>query len=273
MLLKFIADSVIIILIDILTILYKKGVIMSRATRTFRLAGSFVKFLFVLLIVFINALLIWRLFSVNAPKNMDSLSVNERLIEAYVRDGDLSGMFTQEQRSSTSAEENYGYFFVTKAVFIPSANQIQVVVRYNNSTLRYTQEDFGLDEVPSRDDDVYDVSLLVVSDLTPDNDEDNLVIAEGSTATARIHPTYVERAQTKLYNYRLFVFDLGELDLDALLQNGELLSVFTDIYYAGEVDYESKPYGTLCLYDYITEIKPAKLSSAEKKEIESFITK
>ena len=115
---------------------------------------------------------------------MDSLSVNERLVEAYARDGELRGMFTQEQRSSTSAEENYGYFFVTKTVFIPSANQIQIVVRYNNSTLRYTQEDFGLEAAPSRDDDVYDVSLLVVSDLTPDNDEDNLVIADGSTATA-----------------------------------------------------------------------------------------
>ena len=246
---------------------------MSRASRTFRLAGSFVKFLFVLLIIFINALLIWRLFSINAPKSMDSLSVNERLVEAYARDGELGGMFTQEQRSSTSAEENYGYFFVTKTVFIPSANQIQIVVRYNNSTLRYTQEDFGLEAAPSRDDDVYDVSLLVVSDLTPDNDEDNLVIADGSTATARIHPTYVERAQTKLYNYRLFVFDLGEVDLAELLDKGELLSVFADIYYNGAIDYESTPYGTLCLYDYITETEPLKLTSAEKKAIESFISK
>ena len=246
---------------------------MSRASRTFRLAGSFVKFLFVLLIIFINALLIWRLFSINAPKSMDSLSVNERLVEAYARDGELRGMFTQEQRSSTSAEENYGYFFVTKTVFIPSANQIQIVVRYNNSTLRYTQEDFGLEAAPSRDGDIYDVSLLVVSDLTPDNDEDNLVIADGSTATARIHPTYVERAQTKLYNYRLFVFDLGEVDLAELLNKGELLSVFADIYYNGAIDYESTPYGTLCLYDYITETEPLKLTSAEKKAIESFISK
>lgn len=246
---------------------------MSRAARTFRLAGVFVKSLFVLLIIFINALLIWRLVSVNAPKSMDSLSVNENVVEAYAKDGDLLGMFRQEQRSSTSAENNYGYFFVTRAVFIPSANQVQIVVRYNNSTLRYTQNDFGLSEAPSKDDDAYDVSLLLVSDLTPDNDEDNLVIADGSTATARIQPTYVERAQTKLYNYRLFVFDLGEIDLAGLLDRGELLSVFADIYYVGAIDYESEPYGTLCLYDYITEIEPLELKSFEKKNIESFITK
>ena len=238
---------------------------MSRATRAFRISGKIIKYLFILLIVAINVFLLWRIFSSSDPSSMNSLSPNESIVSAYERDGDLKGMFRQEQRSITSGEKNYGYFSVTKATFIPSANQIQIVVRYNNSTLRHTQEDFGLDSAPSRDDDVFDVSLFLVTDLTPDNPDDNLTLSEESTKEYRIHPSYTQKDQKNLYNFRLFVFDLGELDLASVLNDGTLLAVYTDIYYSGALDYESTPYGTLCLYDYKTETIDVKLTSREKK--------
>ena len=245
---------------------------MSRATRTFRIAGKFIKFIFVLLILFVNLLLIWRLFSADTPSSMRALSPNEALVAAYEQNGGEIDLICQEQRSITSGESNYGYFSVTRAAFIPSANQIQIVFRYNNSTLRHTQEDFELDAAPSRDEEAYDVSLLLMVDKTPDDESDNLENTPEAVDSYRLHPTYCKTEQTTLYNYRLFVYDLGELDLAELFGNGTLLSVFADAYYVGAIDYESAPYGTLCLYDFITETKTEKLSSADKKAIESFIS-
>jgi hypothetical protein len=246
---------------------------MSRVSRAFRISGKIIKYFFILLIVAINAFFLWRIFSSNDPSSMKALSPNEALFAAYETDGDLVGMFSQEQRSITSGEENYGLFAVTNAVFIPSANQIQVTVRYNNSTLRRTQEKYNLSEVPAREDDVFDVSLLIVTDLTPDNKDDNLSVSDDAVKQMRISPSYCEKDQKNLYNFRRFVFDLGDLDLKQIVEDGTLISVFTDIYYAGDADYEKTPYGTLCLYDYITETYDVKLSSVDKKAIEDWKSK
>ena len=245
---------------------------MSIASRTFRLTGKFIKFLFLLLIFAINAVLIWRLFSTSIPSSMKALSPNESLAAAYEECGGELYAFSQEQRSITSAEGNYGYFSIERATFIPSANQIQIVFRYNNSTLRHTEEDFSLDSPPSRDSEAYDVSLYVVTDNTPEDKSDNLYTDDYfAVSTHRIHPTYFEMERTGLYNYRLFVFDLGELSLESLIENESLISVFADVYYSGAIDYDEKPYGTLCLFDYITETRTVKLSSADRKAIEGYL--
>ena len=81
---------------------------MSIASRTFRLTGKFIKFLFLLLIFAINAFLIWRLFSTSLPSSMKALLPNESLATAYEESGGELYAFTQEQRSITSAEDNYG---------------------------------------------------------------------------------------------------------------------------------------------------------------------
>ncbi len=241
---------------------------MSRATRALRITKNAIKYIFILLIAAICIFFVWRVISSeNDPSPMKTLSPNAALAAAYEKDPTLAGTFRQEQRSITSAENNYGYFSVTKATFIPAANQIQIVVRYNNSTLRYVQEDLGLDQPPTREEQAFDVSLLLLTDVTPDDDTDNLETDEDSVSKTRIHPTYFASYQKSLYNYRLFVFDLGDLSLSEHLENGTLLSVFADIYYIGAVDYEATPYGTLCLYDYITETIDVKLSSADKKAL------
>ncbi len=246
---------------------------MSRVARNFRIFGKIIKYAFILLIIFINLFLIWRIFSSYDPASMKPLSPNDALAAAYEEDSSLSSMFVQEQRSTTSTERNYGYFSISRAVFIPEANQIQLVFRYNNGTLRNTQKDFGLDTAPSRDDEVYDVSLLIVTDRTPENKDDNLSTDEEAVEKTRINPSYSISDKSTLYNYRRLVFDLGELDLEELVDSNALISVFADVYYNGALDYEQEPYGTLCLYDYITETTPAKLSSADKKTLDDYIGK
>lgn len=236
---------------------------MSRVTRAFRITGKLIKFLIGVLIFTVIALIIWRVVSSNNPKDMKRLIPNEKLISAYEEKGDDLRIFKQDQRSVTSGTHNYGYFAVTDYAFIPDANQIQLLFRYNNSTITATAEDYGLEETPARSDNIYDVTLLFAIDITPENKDDNLETDEDSVRFVRVHASDCESGEKKLYNFRRFVFDLetAELDLNYLLDEELLIAVYTDVYYIGDLDYEETPYGTLCLYDYLEkniEIKPKK---------------
>ncbi len=224
--------------------------------------------LFFLLIIAIVGILLWRINSADDPKSMETLNVNEALYTSYSAHGKELYMFKQEQRTITSAENNYGYFAITNYTVIPDANQIQTTVRYNNSTLKYTAEDFELSEIPSRDEEVYDITLLFAIDLTPDNEEDNLGNDEDSVKFVRCHGTVTMAEQKNLYNFRQMVFDLdsAELDIEYLLESKLLLAIYADFYYNGALDYEKAPYGTLCLYDFKSENITVKL---DKKDIEA----
>ncbi len=221
-----------------------------------------------MLIAAICGFLLWRIFSSSPPDSMETLSVNESIVEAYENDGELY-IFRQEQNSITRAENNAGYFSVTRAVFLPEANQIQVVLRYNNSTIKHLAEDYGLESTPDRSEDLYDVNLFFSVDLTPENTDDNATVAEGATRTFRCKSRLVRSEEKNLYNYRMFVFDLDECgeDLSALLDSGLLLAVYADVYYVEDMDLNETAYGTLCLYDYITDIEELELSSEDKKAI------
>lgn len=218
--------------------------------RTFRLFGRAVKISFTVLIFLICGILLWRVFSSGDPASMSRLSVNEPLKEAYREHGDSLVLQYQNQNPSiTQADYNRGYFSVTQYVFIPQANQVQLVFRYNNSTLQHLQEDKGLAELPSKDADLFDVSLVVTRDLTPDNAEDN--DKEEFIAKERILPTDggCVRDTTSLYTYYRYTFD-------GVTVEDVTLGVFVDIYYVGDLNYKERAYGTLCIYnsayDWIT---------------------
>ena len=203
-----------------------------------RVAGLILKATGLLLALSIVGFFAWRTIDRNiVPSKIKTITPNEKLCEAYEENGGKLTAFYQDQTDYSREEKNYGYFANAGAVFIDEAEQLQFILRYNNSTLKYTTEDYTVYKVTdadgvvetfknkndalkaaklinpdspesciekvsptlAREDNVYDVTVTIMYDLTPDNDEDNLVIADGSTATARIQPTYVERAQTKLY--------------------------------------------------------------------------
>lgn len=241
---------------------------MSRASRGFRIFGFLIKFSATLVVASVCGLLLWRVFSSKTPRSLTNISVNDAVYDAYSDDKELY-IFSQEQNSMTRAENNLGYFSVTHTAFIPEANQIQVVLRYNNSTIKHLVEDKALSSVPSRNDNLFDVNLFFSVDITPDNKDDNAIISEESTRTFRCSSELVMSEPKNLYNYRKFVFDLdtcGE-DLKELLDSELLLAVYADVYYVEDMDLNEKAYGTLCLYDYVTDIEEVKLSSAEKKSV------
>ncbi len=223
-----------------------------------------------LLMIFVVGFFLWRIFSSENPKSMQALTPNERLVQAYGEHGEGLQIFRQEQRSITSNEKNYGYFAITDCKIIPDANQIQTVFRYNNSTLRSTAEDFSLPEVPLREANTYDVTLLLAIDLTPENAEDNLSNAPESIKFVRVHGEVVASEQKNLYNFRKIVFELDDIDLKYLIEQGLLLAVYTDIYYSEAIDYSAEAYGTLCIYDFKTENIEVELDKKDVKAIEDF---
>lgn len=230
-------------------------------------AGRIFKVLFhtvCILVVFGTfALAIWRISMLGTPNEIKGLAPNERLCEAYRENGNSLTLYNQEQSSLTRAEHNSGYFGAIDVIFIKEAQQLQVVFRYNISTLKHLKEDYSLAEVPDRNGDYFNVTVSVSTDLTPENKEDN----EGNDPTAvkqeRYHPTSSTRYQNSIYNYEKLVFDGINVDEDTL-------AVYLDVYYEGAIDYSKQAYGTLCLYDYKLKRIDRKLEKSEIYAIENF---
>lgn len=219
-----------------------------------------VKWSISLLLVVICGILIWRLCSSGDPEEVKYLMGNDALYEAYDKHGKDLVLQYQNQDTITRAEYNAGYFSITQYVFIPEAKQVQLVFRYNNSTIKNLARDYGLAEIPEKGEDLFDVTLVSVVDLTPDNPKDNE--EESARKKVRYTPTAATRTETSLYTYYRFVFDGIEITSD-------MLYVFADIYYEGDLDYEKRPYGTLCLYDDESQWIPYKLSRAERKMLKT----
>ncbi len=237
---------------------------MARSKYKWRIFGFVAKALCGILIAAMVALLLWRIIdSAIDPREMNTIIPNQKLVDAYDKNGGKLTMYDQNQTTHTRGENNYGYFAVTQAVFIKEADQLQFVFRYNNSTLKYTARDYSLPAIPSRDAEVYDVTVTVMYDLTPDNPNDN----DGKTPEAvryeRFYPSKMRSAKKTLYNYRKFVFD-------GIKITDDVIGVYADFYYIDDVDYAKEPYGSLLLYYENDKNRNVGLSADDKKAIEGF---
>lgn len=222
-----------------------------------KITGWVIKAILYMIVIFVFSMLIWRMcVSTRIPGEIEQLYVTPSLQEAY-SDGKLEG-FHQDQASITRDDKSYGYFSIEDYVIITDANQVQIIFRYNNSTVENVANDLKLDEVPSLDDEHFDVTLVKTTDLTPNDKTDN--IDESTLSKTRYFPSEVVEARTKLYNYRRFVFEgvtLDELDI----------GLFADIYYIDAINYDERPLGTLCLYDYEMERIEYKFSRGDLNRI------
>lgn len=241
---------------------------MSIVSRSFKILWRLIKLAATLLVVFVCVFLLWRVFSRGIPADMKVLSVNENTYEAYAENQNKLEYFRQDRLTITSD----GKFGAPDCIFIPDANQIQLVIRYNNSTIRALAEDYALSPVPAREDELFDVTLLLQTDLTPDNDEDNGGNIPEAVAYTRCHGKVVMEDTKNLYNFRRIVFDLDDcgLDMKELMENGTLLAIYADFYYVNDIDYDDTPYGTLFLYDYMRENHDEDISSKDEKALAAF---
>lgn len=232
----------------------------TRMPRPLAITFRILRVIFLAVVLIVPVILIWRMCTSGTPKQVRYLAPNDALKAAYAERGDGLVLRYQEQASITRAESNAGYFSVLHCVFIPEANQVQLVFRYNNSTLRHLAEDYKLDAVPQKSGTWYDVTLVRTTDLTPMTKEDNLDPA--TLSVERFFPTgEAIRAETGLYTFFRYTFD--NITIDDLTDG-----IYVDIYYNGAVDYAEKPYGTLCIYAYDSEWLSYRMTAAEKKSLQ-----
>ena len=215
-----------------------------------------VKWSISLLLCIVCGIILWRVFSSGDPDEVKYLMGNDALYEAYEKHGNDLVLQYQMQDTITTAKYNRGYFSVTQYVFIPEAKQVQLVFRYNNSTIKNVARDYGLDTIPDKSEELFDLTLITTTDKTPENREDNQ--NNDALAMKRYYPSAATRTETSLYTYYRFVFDNIEVTPD-------MLYVFADIYYEGDLDYEKRPLGTLCVYDDESPWVSYKLSRTERK--------
>ena len=238
----------------------------------------FFRLILATVIALVVGIFVWRFITSTPPDELMTVTPNDRLVEAYNANGGLV-MITQEQNTITRNEKSYGYFAVSDVVFIPEIEQLQILVRYNDSTLKALKKDYAEDfselgekEYPDSSLDWYDVSVVLASDLTPENSEDNFGNSPTSVELTRIKPTEVSASlHVDRYSYRRLIFD--NVPVDELT-----LAVYADFYYLGDVAYEKADfdiytdtaYGTLCLYTFADKTLEVELTKDDIKAIESY---
>ncbi len=228
-----------------------------RSSYTLWIAGHLVRLLFALLIIGICTVLLWRVFfSQNPPDGFDEITGNDTLREALAASGTLT-VLEQDQVKYTEGEHNYGYFNLEYCYFFKEADQVQLVLYYNNSTLEHLAEDRGLDSVPPRGESVFSLQLTQILDVTPDGYTkagENDILTEQRVVT----PSACQITTNSLYTFLRYTFDGVEMDEDTVV-------IYLDMCYGEGASAES--YGTLRLWHRESETLTREISSSERKII------
>jgi hypothetical protein len=221
-----------------------------KSSYTLWILGHVVRFLFVLLLIGMITVLLWRVvFSQDPPDGFDQISGNDVLREALHTNGKIT-VLTQDQVKYTEGADNYAYFNLDYCYFFKEADQVQLLLFYNNSTLEHLAEDRGLAAVPPRGEEIFSLKMTQYLDVTP---EDHAKAGENDMLTEErvLAPSRCEITTNSLYTFLRYTFDGVDLDADTVV-------IYLDMCYEGE------SYGTLRLYHRESETKERLLSGKEQ---------
>ena len=221
-----------------------------KSSYTLWILGHVVRFLFVLLLIGMITVLLWRVvFSQDPPDGFDQISGNDVLRDALHANGKIT-VLTQDQVKYTEGADNYAYFNLDYCYFFKEADQVQLLLFYNNSTLEHLAEDRGLDAVPPRGEEIFSLKMTQYVDVTP---EDHAKAGENDILTEErvLAPSRCEITTNSLYTFLRYTFDGVDLDADTVV-------IYLDMCYEGE------SYGTLRLYHRESESKERLLSGKEQ---------
>ncbi len=223
-----------------------------KSSYTLWIIGHVVRFLFVLLLIGMIAVLLWRVvFSQNPPDGFDEIAGNDTLRAALDAHGKIT-VLTQDQVKYTEGADNYAYFNLDYCYFLREADQVQLLLFYNNSTLEHLSEDRGLAEIPARGEEIFSLQLTQYVDVTP---EDYVKAGENDILTEErvIAPSKSEITTNSLYTFIRYTFDGVDLDADTVV-------IYLDMCYEGE------SYGTLRLF-HRESISEERLLSGKEQDI------
>ncbi len=220
------------------------------------IAGHVLRLLFALLIFAVCGMMLWRvIFSQNPPDGFDEISANDRLCAALAEHGELTVLLQEDQVKYTEGEDNYAYFNLDYCYFFKEADQVQLLLFYNNSTLERLAEELELESVPPRGEEVFSLKLSQYVDVTPDDyvkANENDILTEEHILT----PSKCEITTNSLYTFLRYTFDGVELDADTVV-------IYLDMCYGEGAREESC--GTLRLYHRDSATTERTLSNKERK--------
>lgn len=223
---------------------------MVRRSPASRIVGGILKAVAAALVGMTVGVILWRvLFSANPPGSVSRISPNDELAAAFRENGEELSVYWQKQYTTTLAEKNKGYFTVTRAYFFPDADQVQLIFRYNNSTLEHLAADYGLDGVPEKSGTYFDLTVVIRN-------------RDGSETRYHPDPDPV-RDETSLYTYFRVTFR-------GISVTEETEAVFLDVYYNEDICYPEKAYGTLCLYSSDAVNQYVSLPRADREALREF---
>lgn len=172
-----------------------------------RAVGTLMKVLFITVIVIIFSLLGFRLYEQKTPKALTRILWNEQTAAAYNADSNAFSVTDCEINQDFTDD---GYFFVDKIMLLHEADQVQVTVSYNNSTVRYLEEAYRKED-PSAvtgdaaEDDPYGVY----------SGEPFIYILYDNNGT--VYDDYSYAASTSiLHSFRRLIFDGVPCDAEGL---------------------------------------------------------
>ena len=222
-----------------------------RSSYTLWILGLLLRALIMLLILAMCTFLVWRVFfSQRPPRAMRTLSDNAVLSAACEANGGHLSILEQEQVKYTEGENNYAYMYVDWCLFIREADQVQLLLFYNDSTLKHLRDDYGLETTPAHGDAVFRPVLTQYVDVTPE------VAGERVTEARAFAPVSCETDTATLYTFCRYTFDGVDLTDDTVV-------VYLDMYFADDPD----AYGTLRLYHEESESTVRDLTQKERKVI------
>lgn len=243
------------------------------------------------IIIFVYVLLFVRMCAVDGvPEGFDDLRVTNELIDIYNSEGGKDKFIYQSINKFNANKDSYGFFSVNKYVIIDGADQVQMIFKFNKSTLKSVAETYGLDEIDREARDTFQLSLVVKNAIgeivPPETDESGFEVVpvdyndernEGKTYTLeRIFPIYSEQIVEGRYNYIKLTFSKVDFDLQ------RTLAIFLDINYKDDIRYEQlnpdydpenqdpsvkmykDSYGRICIYNYTSPNRTYKFTKNDK---------
>ena len=252
---------------------------MSKAGTVLRYSKIAVKSLFVLLILFVYVLLFVRMCSVDdIPDEFRNIYVNDALADVYASENGDEKFIYQALTKYNTDKDTYGFFSTANVLLVPEAGQVQIIIKYNVSTLESVAEKYNLSVAIDRNrTDTFEYSLVVKSALEPiveRSEEDSETVDyndESNYKLERIYPVKTEFLTAGRYNYVRCVFEGVDIN------DVTTLGVFCDINYKDDIKYEQtdddgKPlgsYASVCVYNYSFKDKIYKLTDADIEALNS----
>ncbi len=212
-------------------------------------AGKVAKITFKVVILgislFIYSFFIFRLCSTqDAPKSVSSIIWNEITRAAYQANPEEFQILSQEP--STFITDN-GRFWISDVVYLPQAKQLQLTIKYNDSTLKYLKEALAKQQAEAETAETDNGKDVILPEIVLPDEPFDYSILDNSGVRYHEYASISDREQN--YNYRRLVFENIEIPDHA--------AFYVDMYYVGAIDYSAIPYGSLMAWN--TSLKTEEL--------------